>query len=133
MMTLWGEDDSIETRICSDCRIEKPLSEFSMDTTYVRSKCKSCVSKHNKIANLLKKQYPKPPKDYACPICDMTQEMMKQKGYVRVSWCLDHDHDTNEFRGYICHLCNTGLSNFQDDPEILKRAYEYTIRQRKYD
>ena len=125
MMTLWGEDDSIETRICSECRTEKPLSEFAMDTTYVRSKCKKCKKQHTKIANLLKKQHPKPSKDYACPICGDTEKSMKEKGYVRTSWCLDHDHETNHFRGYICHLCNTAISNFQENPEILKRALKY--------
>ena len=128
MITLWGEDYSVESRVCSECRIEKPLSEFAMDTTYVRSKCKKCKREHSKNANLLKKQHPKPPKDYICPICGDTEETMKSKGYVRISWCLDHDHETNKFRGYICHLCNTAISNFKEDREIVKNAYNYLKR-----
>ena len=125
MLTLWGEDDTIETRTCSDCRVEKPLSEFAMDTTYVRSKCKQCKKKHTRVANMLKKQNPPPGKNYACPICGDTVKSMQEKGYVRTSWCLDHDHETGKFRGYICHLCNTAISNFQEDKSILENAIKY--------
>lgn len=124
--TLYGEDH-IESRVCSDCGVEKPLCEFSMDTTYVRSKCKECKRKHTRETNLLRKSYPKPPKDHACPICGDTEEDQIKKGYVRTSWCLDHDHNTGKFRGYLCHLCNTGLSNFKDNPDILEKALEYFL------
>lgn len=112
-------------RICSDCRVEKPISEFSMDTSYVRSKCRQCYSSNSRRANYLKKHYPAPRSDYSCPICEDTIESMKAKGYVRLGWCLDHDHDTGEFRGYICHLCNTGISNMREDPDVLRRAIAY--------
>ena len=124
LVNLWGEVVE-ETRICSECKQEKTLESFSMDTTYVRSKCKSCKTKHNNVLRDLKKHHPKPSKDYECPICGDTQEDMVAKGYVRTSWCLDHDHESNKFRGYICHLCNTGISNLQEDIGILRNAVRY--------
>jgi len=125
--TLWGEEE-IQGRICSTCLIEKSHEEFSMDTTYLRSKCKKCKKKQNNILAELKKHHSPPSnKDYSCPICKDTVDDMKRKGYVkmRLSWCLDHDHTTGAFRGFICNICNTGLSNLQDDIEVLQSAIRY--------
>jgi len=38
---------------------------------------------------------------------------------------LDHNHITNKNRGLLCTSCNLGIGGLRDDPEIVKRAYEY--------
>jgi len=38
---------------------------------------------------------------------------------------VDHDHKNGEVRGLLCHRCNVGLGNFQDNPELLLKAYKY--------
>ena len=37
-------------------------------------------------------------------------------------WVIDHDHDTGEFRGWLCNNCNTGLGAMGDTIEGLERA-----------
>lgn len=41
------------------------------------------------------------------------------------SFHLDHDHKTNEFRGWLCGLCNTAIGRFGDDVQGLQRAVLY--------
>ena len=53
-------------------------------------------------------------------------------GQIRLkSWVLDHCHDTNTFRGWICHKCNTGLGGFSDSLTILKKAVIYLTKHRE--
>ena len=44
----------------------------------------------------------------------------------------DHNHETNEFRGWLCNGCNSGLGQFGDNPEVLKRAYFYLKKRGHY-
>jgi hypothetical protein len=37
----------------------------------------------------------------------------------------DHDHQTNQPRGVLCHNCNVALGNFKDSPELLQKAIVY--------
>jgi|HubBroStandDraft_6_1064221.scaffolds.fasta_scaffold186841_2 hypothetical protein len=39
--------------------------------------------------------------------------------------CLDHDHGTGDFRGWLCHQCNTGIGSLGDDLDGLRRAIAY--------
>jgi hypothetical protein len=38
---------------------------------------------------------------------------------------LDHDHDTGEIRGLLCHRCNTAIGLLRDDPALAERVAIY--------
>ena len=67
-----------------------------------------------------------PNKNYVCPICELNNEQSKGKGNTKNgSWVLDHNHETKEFRGWLCHKCNRALGSFNDDWKTLLRAVKY--------
>jgi hypothetical protein len=45
--------------------------------------------------------------------------------YEKPAEAVDHDHDTGKVRGAVCHSCNWGLGNFNDDPVKVERALDY--------
>jgi hypothetical protein len=42
---------------------------------------------------------------------------------------LDHDHETGEFRGWLCWHCNTGIGKLGDTPDGLRNALDYLLKQ----
>lgn len=52
----------------------------------------------------------------ACEICGLRSDM---------NLCLDHEHLTGAFRGWLCRNCNVGLGHFRDNPEALEKAAQY--------
>jgi hypothetical protein len=39
--------------------------------------------------------------------------------------CVDHCHDANMLRLLLCHKCNHGLGNFDDNPSVMRAAADY--------
>ena len=115
-------------RRCSKCNLLLPLDRFSAHSgaNYLRPECKSCNNELSKVRNYLKEKPPAPSTDHICPICLGTEEDVKGKGNTKNgSWVLDHCHETESFRGWLCHKCNRALGGFDDDVEMLSRAIKY--------
>ena len=133
---LWGEE-VIQSRICIKCHKTKPLHAFmtrenlkSGESSY-RTECKQCARDKANIRKLLEKTYARPSDpNYQCPICNKTEEQLKtnNRWNDRSVWCLDHDHNTLAFRGWICNNCNIAIGRLHDDPNIAYNAYKYLNR-----
>lgn len=136
-LTLWGEETITDTKECIKCRKDKPLSDFmtrenlkSGKSSY-RTECKQCARDKASIRKLLEKTNPRPTnKDYECPICNKNEEQLKEndRWNDRSVWCLDHNHNTLEFRGWICNNCNIAIGRLHDSPSIALSAYRYLNR-----
>ena len=48
-----------------------------------------------------------------------------EAGCGRVAQCLDHDHQTGMFRGWLCRSCNFAIGQLGDTLEGVNRAAEY--------
>ncbi|NBU34386.1 hypothetical protein EBS40_07220 [bacterium] len=59
-----------------------------------------------------------------CAICKQPERTDYKR---RLS--VDHDHVTGKFRGFLCHMCNTGIGKFGDNPELLVAAANYLKEQ----
>jgi hypothetical protein len=75
----------------------------------------------------LKKYNPLPDLDvYQCPHCHRTQKEIFETGsWVntkdnKVCFLPDHDHNTGEFRGYICQDCNTVIARAKENVQTLR-------------
>lgn len=138
---------------CITCKKELPITSFNTIGTlrgagkqglknndqyyYLDKNCKSCDSIERGERKIRRAKYTLPDKDYACPICERHEKDIVNSIYrvdkdynvykpnLKTPWCLDHDHDTGEVRGWLCHKCNTGLGRFKDSIKYLERAIKY--------
>ena len=134
---------------CTKCKAIKPESEFYRESknpnrNYRRSHCKSCDTESNRnyVASPEMKKHKAEIKrrsnrrlSYNFPP-ELYDQRLEEQGNVcgicksntpggRGSFRADHDHNTNQPRGVLCHNCNVALGNFKDNPELLQKAIEY--------
>ena len=126
---------------CTTCLEFKPEEDFHWhykDKGIRRHSCKICRSNVEKLRqrtdfykikrtdyNLQKaygissEQYQEKLKyqNYGCAICGKKQ--------TTKALAVDHCHTTGKIRSLLCGPCNTGLGQFQDNPDLLLKAAEY--------
>lgn len=65
-----------------------------------------------------------------CKICKIPLSIPsgKRSNLVNNPAFVDHNHQTGEIRGLLCHACNTGLGFFKDCPKNMQQAIYYLNR-----
>lgn len=131
----------METKICTKCNLDKPLTEYYKDSqksSGYRPDCKDCnkirtsaYAKNNRQkmnfnnmkykTGITKEQYEEilNQQNDLCRICNITEEENGKR------FSIDHCHTTGYIRGLLCNKCNQGLGYFNDDTDKLHNAIIY--------
>lgn len=93
-------------RICTKCRIEKSLDQFTThkgnksNFDCVHSECKECKKEYmSMLRHGISITEEKSKQNNKCAICQNQFESGKEPH-------IDHNHNTSEYRGILCHRCN---------------------------
>ena len=133
----WEQYTTIQYKICSKCSQNKLLSNYATNTSgrdpftkdgyrNRRPECKDCGDKaglSTKIAKKKSKSDGKPikaPPGTLCEICENDKNIV-----------YDHDHETCEFRGWLCDPCNRGLGQCGDNIDGLLKRINYLLKTNK--
>ena len=138
---------------CATCKEIMPLRSFSSDASRWDKKDKQCIAcsygrtkiyRNTKVTPEKKLQYFLQSNHRIKP--EQYQRLIDQQGGL-CAICgadgklfIDHDHLCCPMkgkacgkciRGLLCHMCNTAIGLFRDDPEIMESAIKY-IKEAKY-
>ena len=121
------KEEVIDGLVCNSCGERQPVDQFRQrQSGEIKRKCRTCSRNQSRLVKELKAKHPYPDKDYCCPICTRTIDEIGSKGQKRLqNWVLDHCHDSETFRGWLCHHCNTALGAFSDSLDRVKKAVLY--------
>jgi dCMP deaminase len=110
-------------------------------------KCQKCLKKYA-IERYKKAQYHRLPRykekffgyrlkhSYNITKTDYDQKLQQQNGVCcickkpdpRTRLSVDHDHQTNEIRGLLCHSCNRVLGVLKDDVNLFRSCWSYLMQ-----
>jgi len=121
MLPIEVSGGSPETKFCTECKRDLPVDNFrkrqeGRKKARIYTYCKECEKKLNSILDDIKK-YVRPQPD-ACECC----------GKETTELVVDHCHETNKMRGWICTPCNVGISRLQDGLPGVLMAVKYLER-----
>lgn len=133
-------------KTCLGCNELKTIDNFYVNTrsTHVKGKswnprCKPCVSERQRLRyrdNTRRAKHYKLTSTYGITI-DQYEGMLESQGNCCAickglepggngyKFYVDHNHETKEVRGLLCHHCNFLLGYAKENREILVSAIEY--------
>ena len=142
--TFFNKDQTLKT--CHECERSLPLSCFRSigryrkdGTSRIQNVCTECKKTQEKTLRYLKQTIPEPDNNYKCPICLAKKENLETIvdhtiiSKSNTNWVMDHNHETNEFRGWLCNTCNSALGWLNDDINRVRRAVDYLEKNEKSD
>ncbi len=112
----------VAPKMCPACGLMKTTRDFGPSkyrADQLQRQCRTCRADTARRS----RQRPAPPLHTTCEICHQVDVTGR-----RLS--LDHDHQTGDFRGWLCSRCNQGLGLFRDSPKKLKSAAAYLVSSR---
>lgn len=107
------------SKVCAKCNELKPMSYYRLyrratgDRNSRDSKCKDCSRHSNAVIARLRKTAPK--QLGVCECCGKQHDRL----------VLDHCHDKEVFRGWLCPPCNLGIGMLGDTIKGIKDAVTY--------
>ena len=147
---------NINEKYCKSCDTWKSVVDFHLDKTHsdgMRTECKSCrrarVSQEQRLADIervkgykrktfrsrqnthLKWAYGIDLAAYEAllhkqgGVCAICQKPEVKKNATRL--CIDHNHQTGEIRGLLCHKCNSAIGKLGDSPALVAAALRYLM------
>jgi len=95
-----------------------------------KNQCFLCRQVYDKRLNQIKKLWGNPPADYVCPGCGDNEDELKAQQYgdvkkKRIVWVFEHDHQTGEFRGWMCWACNSVLGHSKERIKTLSSLIQF--------
>lgn len=106
-----------ETKVCIRCDHIKSILVFEKKKRELnhRNICRSCRTGAQRITQRLRREHIKrhgPPSE-DCSICGKSDIVF------------DHCHSTNQFRGWICRSCNSGIGKMGDTYRDVQDRADY--------
>lgn len=131
--TVFGEEE-FETKTCIYCKKNLPIWEFAKHSQKVDgydTRCRLCVKERKSIVDKIRKNAPSQPQ--TCECCGKPPNKGSNVNPRRriMGLMLDHDPDTNTFRGWLCGDCNRAIGSLGDNIEGVEKALNYLKRNQK--
>lgn len=133
--------DRIRYTNCKNCNKKLEYDYKYSKPTFCNLQCRSeylkksrenrlfCVSSNPKVyidktigeINELKSKITK------CQICGKSVEDIIAENNHFKSLCIDHDHNTNKFRGLLCLTCNSNLAWYEANRKSIENYIDKTL------
>ncbi len=130
---------------CTKCGELKPVLDFygraDLKGCRIQSHCKTCVREKNyayRAKNPAKYKGYDLKRSFGISVEDYNRMFEMQRGVcaccgvhqseVRITFSVDHCHQTGRIRGLLCHHCNVGIGQFKEDVKRMEAAIAYLRR-----
>lgn len=114
------QSKTVSSKKCSTCKIVKPVEEFTKNKTSpdgFQYNCKQCFNSYQVIRryNLDSDEF------FSKTNCDICGAEF----VGTIDKHVDHCHNTEKVRGYLCRPCNLMLGYARDNKDTLTKAIQY--------